>query len=89
MENQTPQPAQTVQQSQPQAQPQFAPNRISDRELIEKIYTSVERTRKYFLWTMIITIVIFVLPLIAMAFILPTFISTLTSQYGGISQLGF
>ena len=45
-------------------------------EKINRIYISVEKTRKYFLWTGIITIAIIVLPLIAMMFILPSFIDT-------------
>lgn len=45
-------------------------------EKINRIYISVEKTRKYFLWTGIITIAIIVLPLIAMMFVLPSFIDT-------------
>lgn len=53
-------------------------------ELLEKIYKSVEKTRKYFLWTLIISLVVFVLPLIGMVFVLPTFLSTYTSTLGGL-----
>lgn len=48
---------------------------------IDAIYVSVERTRKYFLWTLIITIAIFVLPLIGIAAILPWFLNVLTAGY--------
>lgn len=48
---------------------------------LEEIYISVEKTRKYFLWTLIGTVVMFVLPLIAALFIIPAFISTLSSMY--------
>ncbi|MDA2922265.1 hypothetical protein MYX07_03285 [Patescibacteria group bacterium AH-259-L07] len=48
---------------------------------LEKIYTSVEKTRKYFLWMLIISIVVIVLPLIALAFIGPWLISNITSLY--------
>lgn len=48
-------------------------------EILEKIYISVEKTRKYFLTALIITLVTFVLPLIAMAFVLPWFINTYMS----------
>lgn len=51
---------------------------------IDAIYTSVEKLRKYFLWTLIITGVTFVLPLIAIAVILPWFISTMSSAYSGL-----
>ena len=48
---------------------------------LDAIYASVEKTRKYILWTVIGTVVVFVLPLIALAFVLPWFISTITSAY--------
>ena len=48
------------------------------QELLEKIYKSAEKTRKYFLWTLIISLVVFVIPLIILVFVLPSFIDTLT-----------
>ncbi len=51
-------------------------------ELLRKIYISVEKTRKYFLTSTIITIVTIVLPLIILAFILPWFIKTYMSSFG-------
>lgn len=53
------------------------------RELLEKIWISVEKTRKYYLWTMWGTVIFFVLPLIAMAFAIPYFISTYSSLLSG------
>lgn len=53
-------------------------------EKINKIYVSVEKTRKYFLWTGIITIAIIALPLIAMLFILPSFIDTYTNSWSAL-----
>jgi CHASE3 domain sensor protein len=38
---------------------------------IDAIHISVEKTRKYFLWTMIITVVTIVLPLIAAVVLIP------------------
>lgn len=52
-------------------------------EKINKIYISVEKTRKYFLWTMIISVALFVLPLIGLAFVIPSF---LTNYVGGIQN---
>ena len=49
---------------------------------IDAIYISVEKTRKYFLWTLIITIVVIVLPIAAAAILVPWMLSTLTSAYG-------
>lgn len=40
-------------------------------EKLDKIFRSVEKTRKYFLWTIIITVVTFVLPLIIFLVFIP------------------
>ncbi len=42
---------------------------------IDAIYLSVEKTRKYFFWTMIVTLVLFIVPLIGLVFAIPTFMS--------------
>ncbi|MFZ2226003.1 MAG: hypothetical protein WA064_00870 [Candidatus Moraniibacteriota bacterium] len=49
---------------------------------LDQTYASVEKMRKYFLWTMIITIATIVLPLIGLVFAIPFLLSTLTSAYG-------
>ena len=49
------------------------------RGKIDEIYTSVEKIRKYFLWTLIVTIVVIVLPLIGLVAVIPGFISTYSS----------
>lgn len=46
---------------------------------LEAIYQSAEKTRKYFLWTLIVTIVTIVLPLIALAFVIPWFLQSITA----------
>ena len=48
---------------------------------IDAIYVSVEKLRKYFLWTLIVTVVTVVLPLVAMAIILPSLVSTMSNLY--------
>lgn len=48
---------------------------------IDAIQKSVEQSRRYFLATLIVTGVVFVLPLIAMVFVVPFAIDTLTSAY--------
>lgn len=55
-------------------------------EKINKIYISVEKTRKYFFWTTVITIALFVLPLIGLAFAIPSFINTYSTQIQGLSN---
>ena len=51
---------------------------------IDAIYASVEKTRKYFLWTLIITIVLFIVPLIGLIFVIPSFLSTYTTSLQGL-----
>ena len=51
-------------------------------EKLERIYQSVEKTRRYFLWTLIGTVAMFVLPLIGLLFAVPFFLTTLTTAYG-------
>lgn len=52
-------------------------------ELLNKIYTSTEKTRKYFMWTLIISLVMFFLPLLGLLFVLPGFINTYMASLGG------
>lgn len=51
---------------------------------LKKIHESVEKTRKYFLVTMIFSIVVFILPLIAAAFIVPMFLDSYLGQLQGL-----
>jgi|AntAceMinimDraft_8_1070364.scaffolds.fasta_scaffold02202_3 hypothetical protein len=48
-------------------------------ELLSKTYISVEKTRKYFLATLIINLVVFVVPLVILIFVLPWFFNTYIS----------
>ncbi|NTW89386.1 MAG: hypothetical protein HGB37_00520 [Candidatus Moranbacteria bacterium] len=48
---------------------------------IDAIYKSVEKTRKYFLWTLIATVVAFVLPLLAAIILVPLMLGPLMSAY--------
>ena len=47
---------------------------------LNDIYRSTEKTRKYILWTMIISLAVIVLPLIGLAFVIPQFINIYTSS---------
>lgn len=51
---------------------------------IDAIYSSVEKTRKYFLWTMVISLAVVVLPLIGLLFVVPMFIGTYANQFEGL-----
>ena len=51
---------------------------------IDLIYISVEKTRTYFLWTMIGTLVLFVFPIIGLIFAIPSFLKGLDM----VNQIG-
>ena len=50
------------------------------RTKVEMIYQSVEKTRKYMLWTGIITVALIVLPAIGLLFAIPSFIGQINSE---------
>jgi len=51
---------------------------------LNAIYSSVEKTRKYFLVTMWVTLAMVVLPLLGLLFIIPAFLNTYTSTLEGL-----
>lgn len=51
---------------------------------IDLIYISVEKTRNYIFWTMIVTVVVFVLPIIGLIFAIPSFLKGLDT----LNQIG-
>ena len=51
-------------------------------ELLQKVYISTEKTRKYFMWTLVASIVLFVLPLMGLMFAVSAFLSTIGGVYG-------
>lgn len=60
--------------------------KIDEQEIkIDAIYKSVEKIRKYFLMTIWVTVITVVLPLIALAFVIPAFMSNYVDK---ISSLG-
>ena len=59
--------------------------KLADLETkVDAILTSVEKTRKYMKWTLIITILVVVLPAVLLAFALPAFVSNYSSQLSGL-----
>ncbi|OGD35051.1 hypothetical protein A2W39_01580 [Candidatus Azambacteria bacterium RIFCSPHIGHO2_01_46_10] len=48
---------------------------------LDAIYKSVEKTRKYFLFTLIVSVVFVVLPLVGLIFVIPMFLRTLTAGF--------
>lgn len=51
---------------------------------IDEIYVSVEKTRKYFLIILWVTIAMIVLPFIGLIFIIPSFIEIYTNSMSGL-----
>lgn len=51
-------------------------------ELLQKVFVSAEKTRKYFMWTLIISVAVVLLPLVGLVFVIPTFLATLGGAYG-------
>ncbi|MCF7843370.1 hypothetical protein K9M47_00550 [Candidatus Gracilibacteria bacterium] len=61
-------------------------NKIEEQSIkINAIYLSVEKTRKYFLVTMWVTIIAIVLPIIGLGLMVPTFLSSY-SEILNVSQ---
>ena len=51
---------------------------------VDAIYVSVEKTRKYFMWTLIITIALFILPLVGLMFAIPAFMNNYVGSIQGL-----
>ncbi len=56
--------------------------KLAEQEVkIDAMYASVEKLRKYFMWTLIITAVTVVLPLLVMIIAVPYLMSTFSTMY--------
>jgi len=63
-----------------QQQPQLKIEELEKK--IDKLQHSINRLNKIFLWTLIITAVLFFLPLIALIFVIPQFLSVYSGLQG-------
>jgi len=52
-----------------------------NQKLIKQTYESVEKMRKYFLYTAIITVLMFVLPIIGLIIIIPIFLDSYLGSF--------
>jgi len=59
---------------------------MTQEQLLIAIYENTTKTKKYMQWQFYITIVLVVLPLLAMAFIIPSILSSLSGAYAGVLQ---
>ncbi len=57
---------------------------LTGEQKLEEIYKSVEQMRQYFKWTLIITLIFFILPLVALIFIIPSFLNSLNYSSLGL-----
>lgn len=57
---------------------------VTLEEKIDAIYRTTERIRQYFLWTLVITIALVVLPAIGLVFAVPSLIDT----YSSLNSIG-
>jgi len=48
---------------------------------LDKLQHTIDKLIKIFLWTLVISVVLFVLPLLGLLFIIPQFISTYTAGF--------
>lgn len=49
---------------------------------LDVIYKSTEKTRRYFMWTLIISIAFILLPLIGLIFLIPYYLGAISSFSG-------
>jgi type II secretory pathway component PulF len=49
---------------------------------IDATFASAEKTRKYMMWTAIVTVAVIVIPLLILPFVLPAFFSSLALPAG-------
>jgi type IV secretory pathway component VirB8 len=59
-------------------------NQMTLEQKIDKIYLSVEKTRKYIWWAFVVTVLAVVLPLIGLLFAIPNFLA----QFNQIKSMG-
>ncbi|MDH4330487.1 MAG: hypothetical protein OEV93_02950 [Candidatus Moranbacteria bacterium] len=60
-------------------------NKFDEQETkLNAIYESVEKTRKYFLITMFVSVAAIIVPLLALILVIPFFLRTITASYGGL-----
>ncbi len=59
--------------------------RLEDLEKkLDAVFRSVEKMRRFFFWTLVLTVVMVVLPLIGLVFAIPAYLGTLNSLTAGI-----
>jgi len=78
--NEQPVPAPTITQESVVAEA------MTDKQMIAEIYENTRKTKNYMKWSLYITIILVVLPLLAALFIVPFAFNSLSSSYGSLLQ---
>jgi len=55
-----------------------------NRGILRQTYESAEKTRKYFLYTAIVTVLMFVLPIIGLIIVIPIFLNSYLKGLDGL-----
>lgn len=63
-------------------EPEILQKLIEQEKKLDAVYASVEKMRKYFFWTLMVTVATIALPLLAMVFVIPWFLDTMSKAYG-------
>lgn len=50
---------------------------------IDSIYKSIQTAKKILIWSVVLSVLLFVIPLVVLAIVLPSLIDTMTSIYSG------
>jgi hypothetical protein len=58
-----------------------------EQQMLAEILENTRKTKQYIKWQLIITVALVVLPLLAMAFIVPMILNSLSSVYGAAGLL--
>lgn len=59
---------------------------VSQEQMLKEIYENTKKTKNYMKWSLYITLVLVVLPLLAALFIVPFVLKSLTASYGTFLQ---
>lgn len=59
---------------------------MSAEEVLAEILENTRKTKKYLQWQLYITVALVVLPILAMAVIIPMVLRSVGSMYGGLLQ---
>lgn len=59
---------------------------LTEEQVLMEILDNTRKTKKYMQWQFYITIVLVVLPLLALAFVIPMALRSIGSMYGSVIQ---